>query len=196
MTKHHHSHRSNVSHHAVRHHALSPANAKFIQDASGAAQTSELLTGVPASITIAQAILESAWGRRHIGSANNYFGIKAQNRQSGVDFGDVATGYVARSTKEHLKKENKDITITDFFRSYADMQDSFRDHGLFLRNNVRYRDALADYAKTGDANAFAEGLQHAGYATDPNYAHLLISIMQQHNLYQYNAPVANAGIVP
>jgi len=66
------------------------------------------------------------------------------------------------------------------------MTDSFLDHGLFLKYNSRYHSALAAYAKTGDADEFARGLDLAGYATNPNYGELLIKIMKGRNLYQYN----------
>ena len=69
------------------------------------------------------------------------------------------------------------------------MGDSFIDHGLFLKSNNRYQKILNNYEKDGDADAFASGLQKAGYATDPNYAKLLISIMKKNDLYKYNKPV-------
>lgn len=163
----------------------SPEYLKFIDDAAGPAQSSELQTGVPASITIAQAILESAWGKHHIGSANNYFGVKAQEDKKGnVSYGSIATGYVDTKTQEHIA--GKDITITDHFRKYTNMTDSFTDHGMFLKNNSIYKSALDDYAKSGDADEFARGLQKVHYATDPNYAETLIKIMTQRKLYRYN----------
>jgi len=163
----------------------SPEYLKFIDAAAGPAQSSELQTGVPASITIAKGILESAWGKHHIGPANNYFGVKAQEDKKGtVDYGSIATGYVDTKTREHIG--GKDKTITDHFRSYSNMTDSFTDHGMFIKNNSRYRSALDAYAKTGDAEEFARGLQEAHYATDPNYAETLIKIMGQRKLYQYN----------
>jgi len=158
----------------------------FIIQATRPAQHSEIFTGVPASITIAQAILESGWGKYHMGKANNYFGIKAHTIHGKVTYGKVATGYIEKETKEHIKKLNKDITIKAYFRSYKNMSDSFLDHGLFLKNNPRYYLILAIYAIKKDADEFAKGLQKAGYATDPNYADLLIKIMKQNNLYQYN----------
>ena len=121
-----------------------------------------------------------------MGSANNYFGVKAQTSHDKVTFGSVATGYVDKTTKEHIKKLNKDISISAHFRSYKNMNDSFFDHGLFLSKNSRYSTALANYAKTKNADEFARGLQKAGYATDPHYADLLISIMKKYKLYQYN----------
>lgn len=181
-----HNHTKHPIRNAVKLKAVhSPEYLKFIGTAVGPAQSSELQTGVPASITIAQGILESAWGKHHVGSANNYFGVKAQEDQKGVvGYGSIATGYVDTKTKEHIG--GKDITITDHFRSYKNMTDSFTDHGMFIKNNVRYRAALDAYAKTGDAKAFAKGLQEAHYATDINYAKTLIKIMDQYKLYQYN----------
>ena len=181
----HHVHRKKAAH-AHKSHALTAARVPtFIQSAAIPAKVSELQTGVPASITLAQAILESGWGKHHIGDANNYFGVKAQVVKSKVVYGDIATGYVQVPTREHIN--NKNITINAYFRKYADMEGSFTDHGMFLRNNPRYHAALDAYAKTKDADEFARGLQNAGYATDPHYAELLISIMKKHNLYQYNS---------
>ncbi|MBI1424880.1 MAG: hypothetical protein GC149_15645 [Gammaproteobacteria bacterium] len=170
--------------------SLHSTNHTFIQQAIHPAQNSEKLTGVPASITIAQAILESGWGKHHMGAANNYFGVKAQTVNGKVRYGNIAKGYVDKTTKEHIKALNKDISITAHFRSYKNMSDSFLDHGMFLKNNPRYSSALASYAKTKNADDFAQGLQNAGYATDPNYANLLTSIMKKYNLYQYNQKLA------
>ena len=160
------------------------SNAAFIRSAIKPAQISELETGVPASITLAQAILESGGGKHHIGTANNYFGVKAQKSSKGISYGEIASGFVEVKTREHLGSE--DVFIKQPFRSYKSMTDSFRDHGLFLKKNKRYQSVIAEYAKTKNANDFAKGLQKAGYATDPNYAKLLISVMKKYNLYQYN----------
>jgi flagellum-specific peptidoglycan hydrolase FlgJ len=67
------------------------------------------------------------------------------------------------------------------------MADSFLDHGIFLTSNRRYAKAIAAYAKSKDADEFARGLQKAGYATDPQYAKLLISLMKKNDLYRFNA---------
>lgn len=168
-----------------QHRAISASsNAQFISEASTAAIQSEIATGVPAAITIAQAILESGWGKHHIGSANNYFGVKAQTKNGIVSYGDVATGFVNVDTREHIN--GKDEVVKQPFRAYRTMADSFLDHGLFLANNHRYRKHLDLYAQTGNSHAFAEGLQSAGYATDPHYAELLIKIIEKYKLDQYN----------
>ena len=67
------------------------------------------------------------------------------------------------------------------------MADSFLDHGIFPTSNKRYAKAIAAYAKSKDADEFARGLQKAGYATDPQYAKLLISLMKKNDLYKFNA---------
>ena len=162
----------------------------FIKGAIVPAQQSELLTGVPAAITIAQAILESGWGKRHMGAANNYFGIKAQVDKKSTINGDVASGYVDLSTREHFN--GKDVNVTAHFRAYKNIADSFLDHGLFLKNNSRYNYAIQQYSKTHDADEFARNLQNAGYATDPKYAALLITIMRKNKLYQYNQGQCNS----
>jgi flagellar protein FlgJ len=157
----------------------------FIASAADPAKQSEQRTGVPASVTIAQAILESGWGVHHMDDANNYFGIKAQEKNGTIDFGTVATGSVDKLTKE-FDANGQPFTIVAHFRAYKDMAGSFIDHGLFL-GAPRYKSALDAYKADKDANEFARGLQSAGYATDPNYAATLISLMTAHNLFQFNA---------
>jgi flagellar protein FlgJ len=157
----------------------------FISSAAGPAKKSEQRSGVPASVTLAQAILESGWGEHHMGDANNYFGIKAQEKNGKVVFGDIATGFVDKLTKE-FDKNGKAFTVVAHFRAYKDMAGSFIDHGLFL-TAPRYSKALTAYVENKDANEYARGLQKAGYATDPNYADSLISLMTKHDLFQFNA---------
>ncbi len=151
----------------------------FIDDAVGPAQASQAETGVPASVTIAQAILESGWGDKHIGSANNYFGIKCQ--RNGTYFGKVATGCVLVDTQEW--DGSKYISVKSYFRTYASMTDSFRDHGHFFLENARYAEAMKH---TDDPDTFAREIHKAGYATGPNYADSLISLMKRYDLYRYD----------
>ena len=117
--------------------SISHRNAAFLSDAIPAAQQSERETGVPASITLAQACLESGWGQHHIGIGNNYFGIKAPVIHGQRRLGDVAIGYVMASTHEYDSRHRL-ITIDDAFRRYASMTDSFGDHGIWIRNNSHY----------------------------------------------------------
>lgn len=146
---------------------------------------------MPASVTIAQAIVESGWGRYHMGAANNYFGIKAFSRHGRIDPGSVATGSVDRTTHEY--EHGRYITIVAHFRSYNSMADSFTDHGLLLKHNQRYARGFIDYERTGNADLFAEHLQRAGYATDPHYASMLIGLMRRYNLYRFDARRATPG---
>ncbi len=168
--------------------SISHRNAAFLSDAIPAAQQSERETGVPASITLAQACLESGWGQHHIGIGNNYFGIKAPVIHGQRRLGDVAIGYVMASTHEYDSRHRL-ITIDDAFRRYASMTDSFGDHGIWIRNNSHYPGAIKAYQASGDADAFARALQRGGYAGRNNmvYADALIAMMRRHNFHQYNA---------
>jgi flagellum-specific peptidoglycan hydrolase FlgJ len=76
------------------------------------------------------------------------------------------------------------VTVQAAFRKYNTMAESVEDHANLFVVDKRYAHAMA---VTNDPNAFAQEIQRAGYATDPNYANLLISLMQQHHLYQYDA---------
>ena len=150
----------------------------FIRRAAPGAKRGFKEFGVPASVTIAQAILESGWGKSHIGTANNYFGIEAQGPSS---FGPIAIGTVTVPTREVINGQS--VTVNGRFRKYRSMDDSMRDHGRFLRDNPRYKPA---FAHSRDANAFAQAIHRAGYATDPKYSSLLIGIMKQWDLYQFD----------
>ncbi|MBE7213177.1 MAG: glucosaminidase domain-containing protein [Gluconacetobacter diazotrophicus] len=143
---------------------------------------------MPVSITLAQACIESGWGQHHIGSANNYFGIKAPMIHGIRSLGTIAIGFVEVSTNEY-DSHHQLYTIVDTFRRYLSMTDSFRDHGLWVRDNRRYPGAIAAYRQSGDADAFALALQAGGYAGLHNivYAGSLLSMMKRHAFYQYNA---------
>jgi Mannosyl-glycoprotein endo-beta-N-acetylglucosaminidase/CHAP domain len=158
---------------------------RFIRLAVPGAQRGQREFGVPASVTIAQGALESGWGASHIGTANNYFGIKA----FGGTPGSIAIGSVVVPTKEFVG--GRMVTVNGRFRAYRSAADSFRDHGLFLRSNSRYAPA---FRVADDANAFARALQAAGYATDPQYANKLIATMRANNLYRFD--VGGAPIKP
>lgn len=127
-------------------------------------------SGVPASIILAQAALETGWGGSTIGDAKNLFGIK----------GTGPAGSVRVPTQEVIN--GRRVTINDNFRKYNSWQESIEDHGRLLQNS-RYAKAMA---VKNDPDQFARELQKAGYATDPEYASKLISIMKSNNLYQYN----------
>lgn len=152
--------------------------AQFIKAAVGPAQASEQEYGVPTSVAVAQAILESNWAQSELTEEGHaYFGIKC-----GKDNGQYATGCLKKPTSE-CQPDGTCEKVIDSFRTYATATDSFRDHGLFLASNDRYAKA---FLYTADPDQFSREIALAGYATDPGYADKLIALMQKFDLYQYN----------
>ena len=144
----------------------------FVQTIGAAAQASDRATGVPASVTVAQAILESNWGQSQLSTrANNLFGIKASRGMPSITM----------PTWEVLNGKN--VTVQAPFRAYNSLQESIDDHAQFFHRNSRYARALAVKA---DPRAFARAIHAAGYATDPAYADKLITLMDRHNLYRFD----------
>lgn len=141
----------------------------YIDSYSQIAQEEMLQYGIPASITLAQGILESGAGRGELTSkANNHFGIKCHGWQ-----GD--------------KVYHDDDEAQECFRKYNDPKYSFRDHSLFLTQRSRYQDLFK--LKKDDYKGWAKGLKKAGYATDPKYPDKLISIVERYNLDAFDDAV-------
>ena len=154
-------------------------SAEFIAAAVPGAQLGWRQFGVPPSVTIAQAILESGWGRSSLASVDrNYFGIKCFN---GV-YGPLASGCHVYQTNE-CTKAGSCYATTATFRTYTVMANSFRDHGNFLKVNSRYQPA---FSYTRNANLFIWNVWKAGYATDPNYYTKITGIMAANSLYAYD----------
>ncbi|GID92644.1 sporangiospore maturation cell wall hydrolase GsmA [Amorphoplanes digitatis] len=152
---------------------------QFIKAAAPGAQAGWREYGVPASVTLAQAILESGWGRSDLSAtSNNYFGIKCQDGK----YGKLANGCRTVRTQE-CTKAGKCFETSAAFRTYASQAHSFRDHGSFLKVNSRYDGA---FAYTKDANKFIMKVWKAGYATDPNYYTKVTGLMAKYDLYQYD----------
>ncbi|MBQ2593378.1 MAG: glucosaminidase domain-containing protein [Candidatus Riflebacteria bacterium] len=147
--------------------------AKFIALFGPVAQKSMKDTGVPASVTLAQAILETGWGKSSIGNAKNLFGIK----------GTGPAGKTVVSTQECY--DGTYVTIKDGFRMYHNWQESIDDHANLVSNG-RYKSAWDAFQANHDADAFARGIHQAGYATSPTYSKDLISLMKQYNLYEWD----------
>ena len=125
-------------------------------------------TGVPASITLAQGILESGSGTSQLAiKGNNHFGIKCHSDWTGG--------------KIYMDDDAKN----ECFRMYHNASESFRDHSDFLRNNQRYASLFQLDRK--DYKGWATGLKKAGYATSPTYATRLIEIIETYNLSQYDS---------
>jgi flagellum-specific peptidoglycan hydrolase FlgJ len=132
--------------------------------------------GIPASIILAQGILESGAGRGDLAiSANNHFGIKCH------------VGWTGESVK------HDDDSDQECFRKYDNPSESFKDHALFLTGRSRYA-KLFEFSK-GDYKAWAKGLRAAGYATDPKYPDKLISYIERYNLHQYDNQVLDVNYV-
>ena len=139
----------------------------YIEKYSKIAVAEMYRSGVPASITLAQGLLESGYGRSELAlKSNNHFGIKCHNGWQGgrVYHDDDARG--------------------ECFRKYDDPEDSYRDHSDFLRYRDRYK-FLFEYEIT-DYKSWAYGLKKAGYATDPSYPTKLIKLIEDYQLHQYD----------
>lgn len=131
-------------------------------------------TGIPASITLAQGMIESDFGRSTLArDANNHFGIKCHNGWSGP------------TVTHHDDRRN------ECFRKYRRVEDSFYDHSDFLVNGSRYRD-LFSYGSS-DYKSWAKGLKKAGYATNPHYADILIRNIEENNLWMFDRGLAQGS---
>ena len=142
----------------------------FVSGVADGAQLASQITGIPASYITAQAALESGWGKRQItnqdgSTSHNLFGIKA---------GGSWQGKVAKVWTTEFINGSYQKVLADF-RSYDSYADSFKDYAALLVNSPRYRGVIANGKNPA---GFAEGLQSAGYATDPNYASKLKNIIQ------------------
>jgi flagellum-specific peptidoglycan hydrolase FlgJ len=147
----------------------------FILSVAPGARESMRRSGVPASVTLAQAILESDWGRSKLTrEANNLFGIKALR-------GPGTAGIYEINTWEVYAGEN--VTVLAAFKAYTTLADSIVDHGNWFHDNSRYHGALR---VKDDPRAFARAINEAGYATDPAYAPKLIGLMDKFDLYAYD----------
>ncbi len=147
-----------------------PAHVRAFEDklavhAEDAART----TGIPAKFMLGQAALESGWGKREIlaadgSSSHNVFGIKAGASWKGKVVETATTEYVNGVPERRVER----------FRAYDSYADAFRDYAKTLTSNPRYQAVLANAT---DLKGFAQGLQKAGYATDPHYAAKLTQII-------------------
>jgi LysM repeat protein len=131
-------------------------------------------TGIPASITLAQGMIESDYGRSTLArEANNHFGIKCHS------------GWTGPTVYHHDDRRN------ECFRKYSKAEDSFYDHSDFLKSGSRYS-FLFNYSNT-DYKAWARGLKKAGYATNPDYANMLIRKIEEKSLYNYDTGNKSTG---
>lgn len=124
-------------------------------------------TGVPASITLSQGIVESDMGRSSLATeANNHFGIKCHDDWSGPSI------------------RHSDDRRNECFRKYISPGESYKDHSDFLRSEPRYKFLFT--LDVTDYKGWARGLKKAGYATNPEYANMLIRKIEEYGLYNYD----------
>lgn len=149
----------------------------YIDNFAEIAQYEMRAFGIPASITLAQGILESGSGRGELTlKTNNHFGIKCHTGWQGeFDFHD-------------------DDAKGECFRKYNHPMYSFRDHSIFLSTRSRYA-FLFNYRRD-DYRKWAHGLRQAGYATDRKYPEKLIAIIERYNLHEYDEAVVDTGLSP
>jgi len=133
---------------------------------------------IPASITLAQGILESGSGNSTLAQkANNHFGIKCHSDWTGEGF------YMDDDTKDEC------------FRVYDNPEESFLDHSKFLTERARYKFLFTDF-QVDDYKSWAKGLKQAGYATNPQYPELLVSLIEKNELYKYDKMGLNQILEP
>ncbi len=139
--------------------------AGFVRQHTEAADAAAAETGIPAPFMLAQAALETGWGKREIigrdgTNSHNLFGIKAGSSWKGPTVDVTTTEYIGGQPRKMIQK----------FRAYANETESFADYARLMKDSPRYAKVVE---QASDAKAFAMGLQKAGYATDPLYGQKL-----------------------
>ena len=129
---------------------------------------------LPASVCIAQAILESGWGRYCIGQFN-YFGRKWNG------WGN----YERMQTTEYDYDSCRYVTIYDKFQSYSSLEEAIRDWCVLITEEPAYSNALAEWQQNWNVEDFVYALAPV-YATDPDYAHKIIATINANNLYRFD----------
>lgn len=143
---------------------------KYIEKYSDLAVSEMKRSGVPASITLAQGMIESSYGNSPLAKkGNNHFGVKCHKDWKGK------------------KMYHDDDAAHECFRMYASVEQSYQDHSDFLRYQNRYK-SLFDLDKT-DYKGWAKGLKAAGYATDPGYAGKLIRLIEEYDLGRFDTDI-------
>lgn len=148
------------------------ASKSYVDKYKDIAMKEMIRTGVPASITLAQGILETESGQSNlVRSSNNHFGIKCKTEWTGA------------------KVYHDDDAKGECFRSYNTAEESYADHSDFLRNRPHY--AFLFQLDPTNYEGWAKGLRKAGYATNPAYAQMLMKIIVDNNLQQYTLLAMN-----
>lgn len=148
----------------------------YIEQFHSIATAQQRSHGIPASIILAQGLLESGAGRSRLATeGNNHFGIKCHDWQGKKIYHD-------------------DDEQNECFRKYNHARESFEDHSLFLTSRSRYQSLFL--LEADDYKGWAHGLKAAGYATDPNYAYKLIEIIERYELYRFDKGKTDEFILP
>ncbi len=160
----------------------------FLAQHAQAARQAQASSGIPATFMVAQAALETGWGRHEIRfddgrTSHNLFGIRASANWKGPVAEIWTTEYVNGSPQR----------VRGQFRAYGSYEESFNDYARLISQNPRYANAMRNL---GDPQAFAASLQQAGYATAPNYASVLSSVIQTAQRLQGEMPAVAAAPVP
>lgn len=142
----------------------------FVSALTEPAKAAQEKLGVPFQVIIAQAALETGWGQKiikdqHGSSSNNLFNIKANNQWSGEQ--------IQKDTLEF--EQGAMVKKSAPFRAYQSLSESFKDYADFLTSNDRYQEALQN---SSNVEHFLQGLQKAGYATDPQYANKIMATLR------------------
>jgi hypothetical protein len=154
--------------------ASAPHYRQMPPDIIAAAQADQRRTGIPASVTMAQWMMEGGWGRHMPPNSNNYWGIKEP---------DPTKPRVRAKTSENDPKTGERHTEWAYFRKFASPEEGWAAHTRVLAKDPRYAKAMG---LTHDPNAFVDAIAHI-YATNPHYAQSLKDAMRKNHLYQYNA---------
>jgi peptidoglycan hydrolase FlgJ len=150
---------------------LSGHTAEFHRKLSGHAVVASRETGMPANYMLGQAALETGWGRREIkgtdgSKSHNLFGIKATGGWKGKVVETTTTEYINGVKQKRVEK----------FRAYDSYAESFKDFANLIQNNPRYKSVMAN---VHSISSYARAMQNSGYATDPNYASKLASVINK-----------------
>ncbi|MGB2832385.1 MAG: flagellar assembly peptidoglycan hydrolase FlgJ [Methylotenera sp.] len=150
---------------------IEPSVAAFQAKMAAHAEEASRATGIPAHLMLGQAALESGWGKREIKSADgtnshNLFGIKATGQWDGKVVETMTTEYINGIKQKRIEK----------FRAYDSYADSFKDFAKLMQSNPRYENVVSNIHNT---KAYANAMQQSGYATDPQYASKLASVIEK-----------------
>ena len=151
--------------------AVKETVSSFTNKMSSYAQQASNATGLPAQFMLGQAALETGWGKKEIKGAdgtpsNNLFGIKASGNWTGKTVSAVTTEYINGEKQTKVEK----------FRAYDSYADSFKDFANLISSNPRYQNVLNNLS---NVNSYADAMAKAGYATDPDYAKKLASVIKR-----------------